>query len=77
MRKRFALKIGSRWESSPPLHFFSSLCLPLRCDGGRLQRDQGGGQVYQKRRHSAGVHRGGLGHDVRTPADAPVALRAT
>lgn len=36
-----------------------------RCDGRRLQRDQGGSQVYQKRCHSAGVHRWGLCHDVR------------
>lgn len=45
--------------------------VPLRCDGGRLQRDQGGGQVHQKRRHGAGVHRWGLGHDVRIRIPAP------
>lgn len=40
-----------------------------RCDGGRLQRDQGGGQVYQKWRHSAGFHRRGLRHDVRRSSE--------
>lgn len=27
--------------------------------------------MYQKRRHGAGVHRRGLGHDVRIPVDVP------
>lgn len=46
------------------LHVVSVL---VRCDGGRLQRDQGGSQVYQKWRHSTGLHRWGLCHDVRSP----------
>lgn len=49
--------------------------VPARCDGGRLQRDQGGGQVYQKWRHSAGVHRWGLGHDVSIPVNIYMPLR--
>lgn len=46
------------------LHLVSVL---VRCDGGRLQRDQGGSQVYQKWCHSASLHRWGLCHDVRSP----------
>lgn len=45
---------------------FNHVCVLLRCDGRRLQRDQGGGQVYQKWCYSAGFHRRGLCHDVRS-----------
>lgn len=38
----------------------------LRRHGGRLQGDQGGRQVYQKRRHGSGLHRRGICDDVRS-----------
>lgn len=76
MRKRFIVK-GPELLKSSRLQPVTSSVVPLRCDGGRLQRDQGGGQVHQKRRHGAGVHRRGLGHDVRIPADVPASLQAT
>lgn len=43
----------------------ASLCVLIRCDGGRLQRDQSGGEVYQKWCHSTGVCCWSLRHDVR------------
>lgn len=46
------------------------LCVLVRCDGRRLQRDQGGGQVHQKWRYSTGFHRWGFCHDVRSAAIA-------
>lgn len=30
---------------------------PFRCEGGRLQRDQSSGEVYQTRCYSTGLHR--------------------
>lgn len=70
VRRRLILKERS---CGSPFLLLTSSFVPLRRDGGRLQRDQSGGQVYQKRRHGAGVHRRGFGHDVRILADVPCA----
>lgn len=40
------------------------VCSVLRCNGWRLQRDQGGCQVYQKWCHSTGLYCRSLCHDV-------------